>query len=95
MNIRPLADRVLVRRCEAVAVSPGGIIIPDAVQKKSERCEVVAVGAGRWLDDGTNAPMAVKTGDVVMIPQWRGDEVTLDGVDMLFVKEDECFAVFE
>lgn len=95
MNIRPLADRVLVKRCESVAVSKGGIIIPEAVQKKSEKCEVVAVGPGRELDDGTNAPMAVKPGDIVMIPDWRGTEVTLDGVNMLFVKEDECFAVFE
>ena len=85
----------MVKRMEAETKSPGGIIIPEAAQKKSEKCSVVAVGPGKVLDNGTLVPMDVKVGDVVLIPQWKGSEVKVDGQDLLILKQDDVLAVYE
>ena len=95
MNVQPTEDRVLLKRQKSDAMSPGGIVIPDAVQKKSALCVVVAVGPGKKLDSGGNGPMFTKPGDVVMLSQWRGNEVTIDDEPMLIVKEAECEYVYE
>jgi chaperonin GroES len=95
MKLHPTQDRVIVKRQKEPEVSPGGILIPQAAQGKSEKCEVYAVGPGKTLDNGTVLPMGVKIGDVVIISKWEGTEVKLDGQDLLFVKSDAIQGVVE
>lgn len=93
MNIRPLHDRVLVKRVEDEEQVRGGIIIPDTAKEKPQQAEVVAVGPGKLDDDGKRQPMDVKKGDRVLIGKYSGSEIKLDGEDMVILREDEILAV--
>ena len=95
MNIRPLQDRVIIRRMEEETTSPGGIVIPDSATEKPIRGEVVAVGKGLVLDNGDVRPLDLKTGDKVLFGKYSGTEVKIDGEELLVMKEDDVMAVFE
>ena len=95
MNIRPLQDRVIIRRMEEETTSPGGIVIPDSATEKPIKGEVVAVGKGLVLDTSDIPPLALKAGDQVLSGKYTGTEVKLDGEDLLVMKEDDVMAVFE
>ena len=95
MNIRPLQDRVIIRRMEEETTSPGGIVIPDSATEKPIRGEVVAVGKGLVLDNGDVRPLDLKAGDKVLFGKYSGTEVKLDGEELLVMKEDDVMAVFE
>ncbi len=92
-NIKPLKDRVLVRRVEETEQKVGGIIIPDSAKEKPTEAEVVAVGTGRVLDSGQRVPLDVKVGDKVLIGKWSGSDVKVDGEELLILKEDEILGV--
>ncbi len=95
MNIRPLQDRVIIRRMEEETTSPGGIVIPDSATEKPIRGEVVAVGKGLVLDNGDIRPLDLKVGDQVLFGKYSGTEVKIDGEELLVMKEDDVMAVFE
>jgi chaperonin GroES len=95
MNVRPLRDRVLVKRIEAQEQRIGGIIVPDTAKEKPQQAEVIAVGNGRLNDDGKAIPLALKVGDHVLIGKYSGTEITLDGGEYLIVREDEILGVAE
>ena len=92
-NVRPLRDRVLVKRVEEKEQQVGGIIIPDSAKEKPLQAEVVAVGNGRVLEDGTRVPLGVKAGDKVLIGKWSGTEVKIDGEEFVILKEDEVLGI--
>ena len=93
MKLRPLQDRVLIRRVEPEAKTAGGILIPDTAQEKPMEGEVVAVGPGVRSEDGTLHPLDVKTGDRVLFGKWSGTEVKLDGDELLIMKESDIMGV--
>ncbi len=93
MALRPLHDRVLVRRLEAEEKTAGGIIIPDSAKEKPSEGEVVAVGNGTKADDGSVTPLDVKVGDKILFGKWSGTEVKLDGEDLLIMKESDIMGV--
>jgi chaperonin GroES len=93
MTFRPLHDRVLVRRIDAVAKTPGGIIIPDNAQEKPQEGEVVSVGSGARADNGTVTPPDLKPGDKILFGKWSGSEVKLDGEDLIIMKESDVLGV--
>jgi chaperonin GroES len=93
MNIKPLHDRVVIKRMEEERMSAGGIVIPDSATEKPIRGEVVAVGQGKPLDSGSLRAPSVKVGDKVLFGKYAGTEVKLDGTEYLVVKEDDIFAV--
>ena len=95
MNIRPLHDRVVVRRTEEERTSPGGIVIPDTAAEKPIRGEVIAVGNGKVLDSGDVHPLDLKVGDSVLFGKYSGTEVKVDGEDLLVMREDDVMAVVE
>lgn len=95
MKVRPLQDRLLVRRVEETETTKGGIIIPDSAKERPLEGEVIAVGAGKRLDDGTVASLDVKTGDRVMFGKYAGTEIKVEGVDHLILREDEILGVVE
>jgi chaperonin GroES len=95
VNIRPLNDRVIVKRLEEERTSPGGIVIPDSAAEKPVRGEVVAVGAGKALDSGQVRALAVKAGDKVLFGKYAGTELKVDGQDILVMREDDIIAVLE
>ncbi len=95
MKIRPLHDRVVVRRLEENRTSPGGIVIPDTAAEKPVRGEVVAVGNGKLLDNGELRPLDVKSGDKVLFGKYSGTEVKIDGEDLVVMREDDIMAVLE
>ena len=95
MNIRPLHDRVVVRRIEQKETVRGGIIIPDTAKEKPQEAEVVAVGPGKVNEDGKRAPMDVKKGDRVLIGKYSGSEIKIDNEELVIVREDEILAVLE
>ncbi len=92
-NVRPLRDRVLVRRIEEAEQKVGGIIIPDSAKEKPLQAQVIAVGSGRILESGEKMPLDLKAGDKVLIGKWSGTEVKVDGEDLLILKEDEILGV--
>jgi chaperonin GroES len=94
MNIRPLHDRVVIKRMEEERLSAGGIVIPDTATEKPIKGEVVAVGDGKPLDNGQVRSLKVKTGDKVLFGKYSGTEVKVDGKEYLVVREDDIFAVF-
>ena len=94
MKLRPLHDRVIIKRLEAETKSAGGIVIPDTATEKPIKGEVVAVGTGKILEDGKVRPVGVKAGDIVLFGKYSGTEVKVDGKDYLVVREDDIFAVF-
>ncbi len=92
-NIKPLHDRVVIKRMEEEKLSAGGIVIPDNATEKPIKGEVVAVGTGKMLDNGQLRAPQVKVGDKVLFGKYSGTEVKLDGVELLVVKEDDLFAI--
>jgi len=95
MNVRPLRDRVIVKRIEDGEQRIGGIIIPDTAKEKPQQAKVVAVGSGRVTDDGETIPLDVKPDDYVLIGKYAGTEIKLDGDEYLIVREDEILGVTE
>ncbi|HEC19069.1 MAG TPA: co-chaperone GroES [Gammaproteobacteria bacterium] len=95
MNIRPLHDRVIVRRMEEERTSAGGIVIPDSAAEKPSQGEVVAVGNGKILENGEVRPLDVKVGDKVLFSKYGGTEVKVDGEDLLVMREDDITGVIE
>ena len=93
MNIRPLHDRVIVRRVEEEKTSAGGIIIPDAAAEKPEQGEILAVGHGKPLDNGDSRALEVKVGDKVIFGKYAGTGVKVDGEELLVMREDDLLAV--
>ena len=93
MKFRPLHDRVLVRRVDEDAKTAGGIIIPDSAQEKPSQGEVVAVGSGTRADDGKVTPLDVKPKDKVLFGKWSGNEVTIDGEELLIMKESDILGI--
>jgi chaperonin GroES len=94
-NIRPLHDRVIVRRIEEGEQVRGGIIIPDSAKEKPQTGEVIAVGEGKYRDDGTRQPLDVKVGDQVLFGKWGGNEVKLDGEELLIMDEKDIYGIVE
>jgi chaperonin GroES len=95
MKIRPLHDRVVVRRMEEERTTAGGIVIPDSATEKPIQGEVIAVGNGKILDNGENRPLDLKVGDRVLFGKYSGTEVKLDGTDYLVMREDDIMGVIE
>jgi len=93
MAFTPLHDRVLVRRVEGEEKTKGGLIIPDSAKEKPAEGEIVAVGAGARDEAGNRVPMDVKVGDKVLFGKWSGTEVTVDGVEMLIMKETDIMGI--
>ena len=95
MNIRPLHDRIVVRRVEDERTSPGGIVIPDSATEKPMQGEVLAVGNGKMLDNGEQRALDVKVGDKVLFGKYSGTEVKVDGEEVLMMREDDIMGVIE
>ena len=95
MKIRPLHDRVLVKRLEEEKTSPGGIVIPDSAAEKPVKGEVVAVGNGKILENGETRKLDLKVGDKILFGKYSGTEVKVDGTDLLVMREDDIMAVFD
>jgi len=95
MKMRPLHDRVIIRRMEEERLSAGGIVIPDSATEKPIRGEVVAVGKGKLLENGDIRPLDLKAGDKVLFGKYSGTEVKLDGEEVLVMREDDVMAVLE
>lgn len=95
MKIRPLQDRVLIRRTEEERKSPGGIVIPDSATEKPIRGEVIAAGKGKVLESGDVRPLELKAGDKVLFGKYSGTEVKVDGEELLVMKEDDVMAIIE
>ena len=93
MSFRPLHDRVLIRRIEEQETVKGGIIIPDTAKEKSQEGEVVGVGTGKRLEDGTVVPLDVKVGDRILFGKYAGSEIRLETQDYLILREDEILGV--
>ena len=95
MNIRPLSDRVVVRRTEEETKSAGGIVIPDSAAEKPSQGEVLAVGPGKKLDNGSVQAVDLKKGDRILFGQYAGSTVKVDGEELLIMSENEVFGVIE
>ena len=93
MKIRPLYDRVLIKRLDIEETTKGGIIIPDSAKEKPQEGEVVAVGEGKLLDDGSVQPLNVKVKDKILFSKYGGAEISLSGQEYLILKEDEILAI--
>ena len=95
MQVRPLHDRVLVKRVEEKEVVKGGIIIPDTAKEKPQEGEVMAVGRGKRLEDGTIVPLDVKVGDRILFGKYSGSEIKIDGEEYVIMREDEVLGILE
>ena len=95
MKVRPLQDRVLVRRVAEEEKTKGGIIIPDSAKEKPAEGEVIAVGSGRYDEKGTQRPLTVKKGDRILFSKYSGNEIKIDGIDHLILREDDILGVLE
>jgi chaperonin GroES len=95
MNVRPLHDRIIVQRLDEGEQQIGGIIIPDSAKERPMQGKVLAVGDGRMTDDGKRIPLDVAAGNVILFGKYSGQEIKLDGLEYLIVKEDEVLAVIE
>lgn len=95
MKIRPLGDRILVKREEPTDTVKGGIIIPDTAKEKPQEGKVIAVGTGRLDDDGKRIPMEVKKGDRILMGKYAGTEVKIDGEEHIIMREDDVLAIIE
>ncbi|MCW8910164.1 MAG: co-chaperone GroES [Gammaproteobacteria bacterium] len=95
MNIRPLHDRVVVKRMEEERTSAGGIVIPDSATEKPSRGEVIAAGNGKMTDSGELRPLDVKAGDTVLFGKYAGTEIKVDGEEVLIMREDDILGVIE
>ena len=94
-NIRPLQDRLIVRRLDSEEKTAGGLYIPDSAKEKPQQGEVVAVGKGKVKEDGTVVPMDIKKGDKILFGKYSGTEIKLDGEELLIMREDEVLGVIE
>ena len=95
MNLRPLHDRVIVKRMEEERMSAGGIVIPDSATEKPVRGEVLAVGNGKILDNGEKRALDIKTGDKILFGKYSGTEIKVDGEELLVMREEDIMAVIE
>lgn len=95
MQLRPLYDRVIVKRVEQQRKTPSGIVIPDTATEKPEQGEVIAIGQGKQLEDGTLRPLEVKIGEQVLFGKYAGQTVKLDGVEYLVLREEDILAVID
>jgi chaperonin GroES len=95
VSLKPLYDRVVVKRIEEGEKMRGGIIIPDSAKEKPQQGEIVAAGQGKRLDDGKIIPLDVKAGDKVLFGKYSGNEITVDGEELLIMREDEILGVLE
>ncbi|MCC7257626.1 MAG: co-chaperone GroES [Gammaproteobacteria bacterium] len=95
MKIRPLHDRVIIKRLEEERTSPGGIVIPDTATEKPVRGKVIAVGSGRITEKGEVRPLDIKKGDTVLFGKYSGTEVKVDGDELVVMREDDIMAVIE
>ena len=95
MAIKPLGGRILVKSLESEEKTPGGIIVPDTAKEKPQRAEVIAVGKGKLLEDGTVRPLEVKAGDKILHGKYSGNEITHDGQEYLILDEDEVLAIIK
>ncbi len=95
MKVRPLHDRVIVKRLEEERTSPGGIVIPDSAAEKPIQGKIVAVGKGKILEDGKVRPLDVKVGDKILFGKYSGTEVKVDGEELLVMREEDVMAVIE
>jgi len=95
MNIRPLYDRIVVKRIEETETMKGGIIIPDSAKEKPQEAEVVAVGKGRRLEDGKLIALEVQVGDRILFGKYAGNEIKIDGEEYLILREDEILGVLD
>ena len=93
MNVRPLHDRLIVRRVDPKETAKGGIIIPDTAKEKPQEGEVLAVGNGKILENGTKVALDVKVGDKILFGKYTGTDVRIEGEDVLILREDEVLAV--
>jgi len=93
MKVRPLHDRLVVRRIEEKETAKGGIIIPDTAKEKPQEGEVIAAGNGKVLENGTKVALDVKVGDKILFGKYSGTEIRIDGEDVLILREDEVLAV--
>jgi chaperonin GroES len=94
MNLRPLYDRIVVKRIDEKETTRHGIIIPDSAQEKPQEGEVLATGNGKRLEDGTVVALDVKTGDRVLFGKYSGSEIKLDGVEFIIMREDDILGIF-
>jgi chaperonin GroES len=95
MNLRPLQDRIIVKRVEEETKTAGGLFIPETAKEKPQRGEIVAAGNGKKTEDGKVLPLDVKVGDIVLFGKYAGTEVRVDGTDYLMMREDDILAVVE
>ena len=95
MKVRPLHDRVVIKRIEEQETVRGGIIIPDSAKEKPQEAEVVAAGTGKRLENGTVVPLEVKAGDRVLFGKYSGTEIKLDGDEFLILREDEILGIID
>jgi len=95
MSVRPLHDRIIVQRIEEGEQKVGGIIIPDSAKEKPQQGKVKAVGAGKTKDDGQRIPLDVKEGDTILFGKYSGQEIKLDGEELLIMREDEVLAILD
>ena len=93
MNVRPLHDRLIIKRVEEKETVKGGIIIPDTAKEKPQEGEVIAVGNGKVLENGTKVAMDVKAGDRVLFGKYSGTDIKIDGEEVLILREDEVLAI--
>ena len=92
-TLRPLGDKILIKRVEAETKTKSGIVLPDSAKEKPKRGKILAVGTGKRLDDGTVAAMTVKVGDEVLFTSYAGTEIKLDGEEVMIMSEDDVLAV--
>jgi chaperonin GroES len=95
MKVKPLADRLVVKRIEEEEKTKGGIIIPDAAKEKPQEGRVIAVGDGKVLESGQKSPLTVKVGDKVLFGKYSGTEIKIDGDEHLIMREDDILAIIE
>ena len=95
MNVRPLHDRIIVRRLDEGEQRVGGIIIPDTAKEKPQQGKVIAAGNGKSKDDGKRVPLDVTTGDTILFGKYSGQEIKLDGEEYIIMREDEVLAIIE
>jgi len=95
MAVKPLGEKILVKRLEAEEKTAGGIVLPDSAKEKPKEGKVIALGDGKLLDDGSRADFQVKVGDVVLFTSYGGTEVTVDGEEYLLMSEDDVLAIVD
>ncbi|MEX0777388.1 MAG: co-chaperone GroES [Phycisphaeraceae bacterium] len=95
MKLKPLGDKILVKRVEAETKTKSGIFLPETAKEKPQQATVIAVGAGKVLENGTRSQMQVKKGDKIIIGKWGGTEIKLDGDEVLILSEDDVLAVLD